>query len=203
MGKLCEEGNVCRDFHKSFWEGRCYLGGTCCLPHLYFLLEMKQYALKLCSSVSSQDFVQLALLPSWAESTLLTLGKREEGLWCYKTLGKRERGDDTEGQPSLPCTHKMQHSRGKLSCTPPRSNSVDDLRAGNTWDHPTETAGQTKVWRRMKRMVFHFWRDEQVPLQGPERSVNCVNSTICLLHLIENKVIGKIQQGHKTIMPHN
>lgn len=119
MGKLCEEGNVCRDFHKSFWEGRCYLGGTCCLPHLYFLLEMKQYALKLCSSVSSQDFAQLALLPSWAESTLLTLGKREDGLWCYRTLGKGERGDDTEGQPSLPCTHKMQHSRDKLSCTPP------------------------------------------------------------------------------------
>lgn len=98
MRKLHEEGCVCRDFHKSCWEGRCYLGGTWCPPHLYFLLEMKQFALKLCSTVSGKDLAQLALVPSWADSTLLTLGKKGEGLWCCKTLGKGERDDDTEAQ---------------------------------------------------------------------------------------------------------
>lgn len=108
---------------------------------LYVLLEMKQFALKLCPSVSGQDFAQLALVPSWADCTL---GKRGEGLWCYKTLGKGERGEDNKGHP---CNHKMQHDRGKLSCIAPNQIQLMINRAGNSWDHPTQIFVQTKVWR--------------------------------------------------------
>lgn len=153
-GKLCEEGCL-QDFHKSSWEGRCYLGGTCCPPRLYFLLKMKQFALKLCSSISGGDFAQLALVPSSADSTLLTLGKRgERGCGAIKPWERgREVMTPRGSRVSLAPT---KCSMAEASCLAPPSDQIQLMirEQLNGWDHPTESFVQSNVWRPWRGWSF-------------------------------------------------
>lgn len=163
---------------------------------------MKQSALRLCSSLSGQDFAQLALVQSWAGSIPLT--PREEGRGAVVPRNPGKRGDDTERRRDLPHTRKAQHGRGRLSSTAPWSNLVDAQRAGSRWNHPTEVVGQANTWRPWRGRSFP---SEEISKCHYKAQKGALYNTaiICLLHFIENNVIGQdsIRTQEKTIMPPN